>query len=194
MFVVDWALAPHERIEVVTRFVAFALLVCASCSTASCGSAPSMIPTPAVQQISGEWLGEETVASLDGGECLASALEKDLVGLPGQFTGSFVQTGVNVTATLDLDHTGAVCSYSGTIDGNSLALDMTGCVATNGTPISCPAGGARDLRLLAEHVTAVIADDRISGTFAETDDILISGSTTSVGTLGTAGSFTLVRR
>jgi hypothetical protein len=152
-----------------------------------------MMPTPAVH-ISGDWLGEETVASLDGGECLAPALEKDLVGLPSQFTGTLTQAGFSVTATLDIDHTGAVCNYSGTIDGNSLTLDVTGCMGTHGPPVGCPAGGARDLILLAEHVTAVIADDRISGTFAEMDNILISGSTTSVGTLGTRGSFTLVRR
>jgi hypothetical protein len=153
-----------------------------------------MIPTPAVPQISGDWLGEETVATLDGGECLASDLKKDLVGFPGQFTGSFQQTGSSVTATLDIDHTGAVCNYSGTIDGSSLSMDMTGCTSTHGGSVSCSTGGTRDLLLLREHVTAVIADGRISGAFAESDNILISGSATSVGTLDTKGSFVLMRR
>jgi hypothetical protein len=168
----------------------FALL-----SASACGSSGSYTtPTPPVPQISGNWLGEETVASLEGGECLGPPLQKDLLAFPGQFSGSFMQTGSSVTATLDIDHTGAVCNYSGTIDGSSLTLDMTGCTATSGLAVSCPEGGARSLLLLSEHVTAVIAGDRISGTFAETDTILISGSTTSVGTLGTKGPFTLMRR
>jgi hypothetical protein len=168
----------------------FALL-----SASVCGSPASpTVPAPPVPQISGNWLGEETVASLDGGECLGPPLRKDLVGFPGQFSGSFMQNGSSVTATLDIDHTGAVCSYSGTINGSSLTLDMTGCTPTSGMAVSCPEGGSRNLLLLSEHVTAVIAGDSISGTFAETDNILISGSTTSVGTLGTAGPFTLMRR
>lgn len=171
-------------------FLMFALL-----SGSSCGSyESSMIPTPPVPQISGDWLGEETVATLDGGECLTSALQKDLVGFPSQFSGSFVQTGSSIFAMLDIDHTGAVCNYSGSISGGALALEMTGCTSTHPKAVSCPSGGARELSLMAEHLTAVIAGDRISGTFSETDNILISGSTTSVGTLGTGGSFTLTRR
>jgi hypothetical protein len=160
-----------------------------------CGSSSSpATPTPSVPQVSGDWLGEVTVASLNGGECLAAPLRKDLVGFPGQFMGSLVQHGSAVTASLDIDHTGAVCSYAGTITGSSLTLDMTGCTVPHGMPVSCPGGGTRDLVLLAERMTAEITAERITGRFSETDNILISGSTTSVGTLGTEGSFILMRR
>jgi hypothetical protein len=153
-----------------------------------------VIPAPPIPQISGDWIGEETVAGLTGGDCLTAALEKDLVGFPGQFSGTFAQTGASISATLDIDHTGAVCNYSGTVNGASLTLDMTGCTSTSAMAVSCPAGGARNLVLLTEHVTAGITGDRISGNFAETDNILLAGSSTSVGTLGTNGSFILMRR
>ena len=178
-----------------TARVTFVCLVVALLSAASCGSSASPVtPAPPVPQIAGDWLGEETVASLSGGECLASALEKDLVGFPSQFIGSITQTGNSVTATLDIDHTGAVCTYSGTINGSSLTLDMTACTSSSTTAVICPAGGRRNLRLLSEHMTAAIAEDRISGHFAESDNILVAGSTISVGTLGTNGSFILMRR
>jgi hypothetical protein len=198
MFFLYWADrlvgAAYERTSFVARYVTFVCLVCTLFTAVACGSASSMVPTPAVPQISGDWLGEETVATLNGGECLAAALEKDVVGLPGQFTGSFQQTGSSVIATLDIDHTGAVCNYSGTIDGSSLSLDATGCTSTHGGSVTCPSGAARDLLLLTEHLTAVIADGRITGSFAETDNVLVPGSTTSVGTLGANGSFVLLRR
>jgi hypothetical protein len=181
----------------VTRLVTCSFFLFVVCSAVSCGSssgASPATPTPAVPQISGEWLGEETVATLDGGECLAAPLQKDLVGFPGQFTGTFTQSGSAVTASLDIDHTGAVCNYSGTISGTSLTLEMTGCTPTHTQPVSCPGGGTRDLVLLAEHVTASIAADRMTGTFEETDNILVSGSTTSVGTLAARGPFLLMRR
>jgi hypothetical protein len=179
----------------VKSHVTFGFLLLALISASSCGSsATPIIPTPPVPEISGDWLGEETVTDLSGGECLQSDLQKALVGLPSQFGGSITQAGSRVTATLDIDHTGAVCNYSGTIDGSSLTLDMTGCTPSHATALSCPAGGARGLSLLMEHITAVIAGDRISGTFAESDNILVSGSTTSVGTLDTGGPFTLMRR
>jgi len=177
------------------RPVAFLCIVVALFVASSCGSSSSPItPTPPVSPISGDWLGEETVASLSGGECLTSALQKDLVGYPSQFSGSFTQAGARVTATLDIDHTGAVCTYSGTIDGSALNMDMTSCTSTHSLAVSCPEGGARDLLLQAEHVAGTIAGDRITGTFTEMDAMFVSGSRTSVGTLGTIGSFTLMRR
>jgi hypothetical protein len=183
------------RGQIVKRHATVAFLAFALLSVSSCGSSmPPTAPTPRAPQISGNWLGEETVASLEGGDCLAAALRKDVVGFPGQFSGSFVQNGASVTATLDIDHTGALCNYSGAINGSSLTLDMTGCTPASGLPVSCPEGEARNLSLVAEHLTAVIDGNGISGTFAETDNVLIAGSTTSVGTLNAAGSFTLIRR
>jgi hypothetical protein len=179
----------------VTRRVSFTCLAFVLFLTSSCGSSYSPAsPAPPVPQLSGDWLGEVTVTSLDGGECLAPALQKDLVGFPGQFTGRVTQAGANLSVTLDIDQTGAICTYAGTINGNSITLDKTSCTRANVSAVSCPAGGARELVLQAEHLTATISGDRISGTFAETDIILVSGSDTSVGTLATSGPFILMRR
>ena len=67
---------------------------------------------PSIPQVSGVWLGEQTVGSFTGGECLAPVFQ-ELLGFPSQFHATLVQSGNSVTASSDIDHTGAVCTLQG---------------------------------------------------------------------------------
>jgi hypothetical protein len=83
-------------------------------SARSSSSPTRPTPTP---DISGAWVGELTVTAFEGGERLAAAFH-DIAGLPGEFNASLAQSGTHATGTMDIGHTGAVCSFDGSIDGN----------------------------------------------------------------------------
>ena len=165
--------------------VAFAVLMSWSCG--------STTPTaPFVPQVSGSWVGEGTLTSFTGGECLTPLFE-ELKGIPTQFRGSLAQTGNNVTATLSIDHVGGTCSYAGSIGGDTLVLNATSCDREGIAGLSCADGAVRDIRWQASSLTARIIDAGMTGTFIETDAIAVSGTSTNVGTFAGTGSFTLTR-
>jgi hypothetical protein len=161
--------------------------------SASCGSPSPAAPAP-TPQLSGDWLGEQTLTSVTGAECLMPVLQS-LLGTPSQFHAAFAQSGQSVTATLDIDHTGASCAYAGTIDGSTLVLTSTGCSESRLVGFHCTPDAVRDVRLQSETIRVTInADGGLSGIATETDTITVSGTSTTVGTLVANGSFTLARQ
>jgi hypothetical protein len=159
-------------------------------ASSGCGSAPAT--TPSIPSVAGTWLGEQTVGSLTGGECLGPVLQ-DLVGLPSQFRGTLTQSGRTVTATLNIQHTGGVCTFTGSIDGNVLVLTATGCTESKVAGVSCPNGELRDVLPASETLQATISSNTISGSAVENLNVLVSGTSTSVGTLLGMSSFILTR-
>jgi hypothetical protein len=168
--------------------------VCLALALAGCASSNPTLPVvPDAPPVSGSWTGEVVFADVTGGECLGSTLQ-ELVGVPVQFGGALTQSGTDVTGTLDIDHTGAVCTYHGSISGQSLKLMSTSCAKAELTPITCPNGQVRNLLPQASTVKATIDGDRISGVFIETDDLVAAGTSASVGTLVATSSFIAQRQ
>ena len=91
-----------------------------------CGDAPTPRPSPTPASVPGEWLGEQQVTDEAGGEGAAPVFE-DVWRLPSQFPASVTQVGSTLTAVMDIDRTGATCTYSGAIDANVITLTMTSC-------------------------------------------------------------------
>ena len=158
--------------------------------SSGCSSSPPVTPSNA--QVSGVWLGEQTVRKFTGGECLAPVFQ-ELLGFPSQFHATLVQSGNSVTASSDIDHTGAVCTFKGTIVGNSLVLTETGCSETHTTALGCPNGDVRDLVPESESLHATIDGDRITGTAIETDGVIVSGTPDRAGTFVGTSSFEMTR-
>jgi hypothetical protein len=156
-----------------------------------CGSSSSQAPSPA--DVSGVWLGEQTLTSFTGGECLAPVFQ-DLVGYPSQFRATLTQSGTSVTATLDIDHTGSICTYTGSIEGDALVLTTTSCSAPRVLAVPCASGSARGLLLQSEKLRATLSGNRIVGTAVEDDNVVASGSSDVVGPLVANGSFSLSRQ
>jgi hypothetical protein len=113
-------------------FAVFGFSTLPACTSATPG-------TPSPPDLTGTWIGEQTLRSLSGGDCLASALQ-GVLNLPSQFHATLAQSGNTLTASLDIDHTGGVCDYNGSIDGDSLMLTMVGCHGAKGMGLSCPTG------------------------------------------------------
>jgi hypothetical protein len=160
---------------------------------AACGSIHAPTPTPTPAQASGVWLGEQTVTNFTGGECVAPGFE-GFVGLPSQFHATLTQSGASLTGTLDIDHTGGVCTYAGTIDGNALQLTATGCTASKAVAFRCPNGALRDVLQGSEVLHATVEGNTITGTALEIDNVVVSGTSDSVATLVSQSSFTLTRQ
>lgn len=158
----------------------------------ACGASSPARPTP-LPDISGTWVGEMTLTTFEGGECLATAF-RDITGLPGEFNASLVQSGSHVTATMDIGHTGAACNFDGSIDGNQLILDATSCAGPKTVAVPCPNDAPRGLLPQAESLRATVGDNRVDGRAIEDDNVVLSGTSTSVGHFTGTSSFILTRR
>jgi len=153
----------------------------------------SSTPTaPSMPDVSGAWLGEVTLTDFDGGECLAGTFH-DIAGLPGQFHATLAQTGTRVTATMDIDHTGAVCTFTGSVQGDQLLLSTTNCTDPKILALPCSNGAIRGLLPDAESLRATVADTGIVGTAVENDKVVVSGTTNSVGQFTGRSAFVLSR-
>jgi len=173
------------------RFIRAGASVALLAMAVGCSSTPT--PTrPSIADLSGAWLGEVTLADFDGGECLAETFH-DISGIPGQFHASLTQNGARVTATMDIDHTGAQCSFDGTLDGTQLTLTASSCTGTKTLALACGNGAMRGLLPGAESLRATIGVDRIDGSAVETDNVVISGTQTSVGQFTGRSAFVLTR-
>ena len=156
-----------------------------------CGSSSPI--TPSIANVSGVWLGEQTLKSFTGGECLAPLFD-DLLGFPAQFHATLTQSGHTVTATSDIDRTGDVCNYTGSIDGNVLVLTATGCTKARTVGLRCTNGALRDLLHASVNLRATVNGDGITGTALEIDSVLVSGTAGNVGMLSGNSSFSLKRQ
>jgi hypothetical protein len=158
-------------------------------SARSSSSPTRPTPTP---DISGAWVGELTLTTFEGGECLAAAFH-DIAGLPGEFNASLAQSGTHVTATMDIGHTGAVCSFDGSVDGNQLVLNATSCTGPKTLAVPCPNDTPRGLLPESETLRATVGNSRVDGNATENDNVVLSGTSTSVGHFTGTSSFILTR-
>jgi hypothetical protein len=158
----------------------------------ACSSTPMPRPSTPTPDLSGTWVGEATLTDFDGGECLAETFH-DIAGLPGQFHANLIRDGVRVTATMDIDHTGAQCQFEGTLDGTELMLTASSCTGAKALALPCGSGALRGLLPGAERLHGTISVGRIDGSAVETDNVVISGTQTSVGQFTGRSAFVLLR-
>lgn len=119
---------------------------------------------------------------------------QDLLGFPSQFHATVTQSGNSVMATLDIDHTGSSCTYTGSIAGNALVLTATSCTGTKVLAVPCSNGAVRGLLPQSEILRATVNGNSIFGSAVEDDNVIDSGTSNSVGTLVGNSSFTLTRQ
>ena len=183
--------APESNEGMRHPWIALACLWLCAITFSGCGS--SSPTTPSIPQLSGVWLGEQTLTSFTGGECLAPVFQ-DLLGFPSQFHATLTQSGNRVTATLDIDRTGSVCTYAGAIAGNTLVLTATSCAGTKVQALRCSNGAVRDLLPASEILHATVSADSIAGSAVENDNVVVSGTSNRAGTFAGNSTFTLSRQ
>jgi hypothetical protein len=141
--------------------------------------------------VSGAWSGTTTLSSVSDGECVGALLQPT-VGSSAGVTLTIQQSGASLTGTLVSQSTQLTCSYSGTISGSTVTLVLTSCQANAILGLHCGAGG-RDIVLVSSGITATVAGNALTGTQADSWNVLVAGTSTNVGTLKSNEVLSLTR-
>jgi len=167
-----------------------ALLV-ASCALA-CGSSPTGPTGNDVVDVAGVWNFSGTLSNVTGGECVGTSLQSS-VGTTIRGTLSITQTGANLTATTRSASDGSSCTYAGTAGQNAFALSWQACDAGRQIGYPCTNGTRRDFNMVTNSINATQSGNTLSGTQAESFNVLVAGTSTNVGVLVLNASFTASR-
>jgi hypothetical protein len=168
----------------ISRITVGCLLGTVLASSLGCGSPLA----PSSGQVAGAWIANATLVSVSGGECVGSALQ-GAVGSRDIFTTALKQTGTALVATVASQGNGTTCAYAGTVGGAVLTLDMTSCQSDRFVGLRCGNGELRDLRLVSGAITAQVNAQVGTGTDRSSWNVLMPGTTVSVGTLTLAADF-----
>ena len=148
-------------------------------------------PVAPSTQVSGAWLGNSTLASVGGGECIGATLL--LAEAPRDvFTAALRQNGSTVDATLASAANGTSCAYAGTIDGSALALSLTSCQTARVSAARCANGAVRDLQLTSGTIVATVSvgsQSSGSGTDTSTWNVFEPGNATPIAALNLTARF-----
>lgn len=153
-----------------------------------CGS--STPTAPSTVQVGGVWLGTTQITSASGGECVGPSLG---IGSATTVSLQVSQSGSALTAVATSTTNGNSTNYTGTAGASSIALNATFSTAALST-FRCSNGAIRDLQQTAGTVTATITGNTGSGTQAQSYNVFVAGTSTSVGVLTLTGSFTMTRQ
>ena len=161
--------------------------------TAACGGGPSA-PAPAQSvQVGGVWRGSMRVTSGAGEACVASAFQS-AAGMSFDYVLTVQQLGDRLTAASTSVATGITCQLSGSAGTSSFALSMSTCESGPPRVFSCGGGNVfRDARPSGLTVTASVTGNSATATYVETYDVVVSGTTTSLGTASVNAQLTLQR-
>jgi hypothetical protein len=163
-------------------------------SVPACGSNTPTTPSPPpTAQIGGVWRGTARLTSSTGGECLAAVFQS-AIGSTSSFAASLNQAGSSLTATVTDPSTGGSCVYTGSVGSSAVTLNVNGCTASNLFGVRCANGAARDLILVTGSINGTVSGNSISGTEAETYNVVSSLTGAGVGTLILNSSFTGTRQ
>ena len=157
-----------------------------------CGGGPSAPTTPQPVQAAGLWRGNLRVTSGTGEPCVAAALQS-AAGVSFDYTLRVQQSGASLTATSTSVATGITCQLTGTAGASSIVVNLITCNAPQPAFFSCVGNIFRDARPSALTVTLDVAGNSASGSYVETFDVLVSGTSTNVGTATQTAQLTLNR-
>ena len=159
------------------------LLALVACACGD-GSTPS---GPSVERVSGVWMAHATLTSVSGGACVGSALQAS-IGNRDIFAAQIQQSNASLTGTVSSQGNQTSCSYTGSVSGSAITLNLSSCQAGKVAAFRCADGTRYDLQLVADRMTA----QGISagpGTSTSTWNVMVAGTTAPVSTLTLSAQF-----
>jgi hypothetical protein len=164
------------------------LALSALLSVSACGgSSPPTAPT--TEHVSGVWMGHITLRSVSGGECVGTTLQSAAGNSRDIFAAHIQQNDETLTATVGYQGNQTSCSFSGTVKGDAVTLNMTSCQADRVRNFRCADGSMRELQLVADTMTSRPSLGYGTGTETSTWSVMAPGTATSLGTLTLSADF-----
>ena len=165
-----------------TLFVLVLSLLVSSCGSSSPSSASE---TP---RVSGAWIGNSTLTSVSGGECVGSTLAS-AIGSRDVFSARIQQTDTDLAASLTYEGNRTSCVYRGSAINQSISLNMASCPDGQIETFVCSNGDVRRLEI-ADSRVSVQNDNRTGrGTDTTTLNVYSAGSTIPLSTLTVTSQF-----
>lgn len=162
-------------------FIVASCLLMAACG----GSAPT---APSNERVSGAWIGNATLTSAAGGECVGDTL-RAVLGSRDIFSARIQQNGTELAASVTYQGNRTSCVYTGSTQGSTLALNGSSCPSGRVDGFRCTNGSLRDLEVTAGRVEARIAGRSGNGTDTTTLNVFAPGSASPVGVLTVSSQF-----
>src|SRR5688572_28248546 len=132
-------------------------------------------------------MAHATLTSVTGGACVGTALQAS-IGNRDIFAALIQQSNTLLTGTVSSQGNQTSCSYTGSVSGSAVTLNLSSCQAGRVTAFRCADGTRYDLQLVADRITAE-ASSAGPGRSTSTWNVMVAGSTTPVSTLTLSAEF-----
>lgn len=154
----------------------------------SCGSGGGVGPSPS-DRATGVWVGNATLASVTGGECVGDLL-RTRVGARDIFAAKVVQNGSDVQAGVTYQGMQTACELAGAAQGVNLQLTGSSCRVGQVRSVRCDDGSLRDIEVRSRGFTAAADNGTGGGTDSYTYDVRVPGTLAPVAALSFTATFT----
>lgn len=163
----------------------FVLLL--SLLVSSCGSSSPSSPSTA-PRVSGAWIGNSTLTSVSGGECVGTTLA-GAIGSRDIFSARIQQTDSDLAASLTYQGNLTSCVYKGSTSNQAISLTLASCPDGKVERFVCSNGDVRRLEIVDSRVSAQNDNRTGTGTDTTTLNVYMPGSTTPLGTVTVTSQF-----
>ena len=174
--------APSHRRTVAASFLASAALLALSCGPPA---GPTSVSTISV---SGVWIGNATLTSVSGGECVGQTLA-GAIGSRDMFAASVRQSATDLAATVAYQGNRTSCALSGTVSDTRVGLSLTSCHAGRIERFSCSNGAVRDLVMMSDRITAAAINGTGTGSDVSSWNVLEAGGSAPLAVLTVGAEF-----
>ena len=132
-------------------------------------------------------MAHSTLTSVSGGACVGSALQAS-IGNRDIFAAQIQQSNTSLTGTVSSQGNQTSCSYTGSVSGSAITLNLSSCQAGKVAAFRCADGTRYDLQLVADRMTAQ-GSSAGPGTSTSTWNVMVAGTTAPVSALTLSAQF-----
>ena len=161
--------------------------VLASLLLCSCGGSSPTTPS-AAPRVSGAWIGNATLTSVSGGECVGATLSA-ATGQRDIFSARIQQTDHDLAASVTHQGNGTSCVYRGNTTNEAIDLTLASCPAGRIEAFVCTSGAVRQLEIVGAHLSARNTGRTGTGTETTTMNVFAAGSASPIGVLTVSSQF-----
>lgn len=163
------------------------LVLLLSLLVSSCGSSSPSSPSEA-PRVSGAWIGNATLTSVSGGECVGTTLAA-AIGSRDIFSARVEQTENELAASLTYQGNLTSCVYKGSTSNQAINLALSSCPDGKVGRFVCSNGNVRQLEIIDSRVNAQNDNRTGTGTDTATLNVYVPGSTTPLSTVTVTSQF-----